>query len=81
MSAPQMPPGFSDQAAWDAIHWNFSATGSTLDQAVMDWQRVNQERCLAASLAAAEQAMSRMALDTVKPDPKPVAKPKGGKKR
>lgn len=50
---PPMPTGFTDQAAWDAIHWRFSG-GSMLDQAVAGWQRDNQERVAAAARAAAD---------------------------
>lgn len=47
-----MPDGFSDRTAWDAIHWQPSATGSLIDQAVIAWQLHNQERVHAAVLAA-----------------------------
>ncbi len=39
---PPMPEGFTDQAAWDAIHWQSG------------WQKVNQERILAALRARAD---------------------------
>lgn len=45
---PPMPEGFTDRAAWDAIHWRFSTEGSVLDAAVIGWQRDNQERVKAA---------------------------------
>ena len=45
---PPMPEGFTDRAAWDAIHWRFSEDGSLLDEAVIGWQRDNQERIKAA---------------------------------
>jgi hypothetical protein len=47
-----MPDGFTDRAAWDAIHWRFSKDGSLLDDAVIGWQRENQERVKKAALAA-----------------------------
>ena len=53
MAAPEMPEGFSDRAAWDAIHWPFAGNGSLLDQTVIEWQRDNQERVKAAMAAAA----------------------------
>ena len=43
-----MPDGFTDRAAWDAIHWKFG-TGSVLDEAVIAWQLDNQDRVHAAS--------------------------------
>lgn len=51
---PPMPEGFKDYSAWMAVHWEFSAQTptrpgmSTLDHTVMQWQRENQERVLAA---------------------------------
>lgn len=51
VSAPPMPEGFTDRAAWDAIHWRFSADGSALDDAVISWQRENQDRVRAATEA------------------------------
>lgn len=45
---PPMPQGFSDRAAWAAIHWCFSENGSLLDRAVIGWQKDNQERVKAA---------------------------------
>lgn len=51
--APPLPEGFTDKAAWDAIHWRFSGRGSRLDEAVIGWQRANQERVRAAVTAAA----------------------------
>lgn len=54
MSSPPLPAGFTDQAAWDAIHFSFSGNGTLLDQAVIAWQLDNQERVDAASKAAAE---------------------------
>ena len=54
---PDMPKGFTDQAAWDAIHWTFGGC-SMLDEAVIGWQRVNQGRVKAAALAA-EEAINR----------------------
>lgn len=54
-----MPAGFTDRAAWDAIHWQFSEDGSTLDEAVIGWQRENQERVQAAAAAAAACDVSR----------------------
>lgn len=53
-----MPTGFTDQAAWDAIHWRFSDKASMLDQAVFGWQRDNQERVAAAARAAAEATLA-----------------------
>lgn len=50
--APPMPQGFTDRAAWDAIHWKPSLNGSLIDQAVIAWQRDNQERVRAAIRAA-----------------------------
>lgn len=49
---PPMPDGFTDRAAWDAIHWRFSENGSVLDEAIIGWQRDNQERVKAAIQAA-----------------------------
>lgn len=54
MSAPDMPEGFTDRAAWDAIHWEFSGS-SLLDEAVMGWQLDNQDRVQAAARAALAQ--------------------------
>ena len=51
MSVPPLPEGFTDRAAWDAIHWHFAGNGCLLDQAVIAWQRNNQERVKAAALA------------------------------
>ena len=51
---PEMPEGFSDRAAWDAIHWQPSERGSLIDQAVISWQRDNQDRVKAAMKVAAE---------------------------
>lgn len=49
---PPMPEGFTDQTAWDIIHWEFSKNGtSTLDQIVIYWQQNNQERVRAALIA------------------------------
>lgn len=47
---PLMPEGFTDRAAWDAIHWEFSEElgFSILDDAVATWQRENQDRVMAA---------------------------------
>lgn len=50
-----MPEGFTDRTAWDAIHWWFSVDGSVLDEAIIEWQRKNQERVRAASQAANSQ--------------------------
>ena len=49
---PPMPEGFADRAAWDAVHWRFGGNGSLLDQAVIGWQRDNQERVAAAARLA-----------------------------
>jgi len=51
IAVPPMPQGFTDRAAWDAIHWRFSDSGSLLDQAVIGWQRENQDRVAAAARA------------------------------
>lgn len=51
---PRMPEGFTDRTAWDAIHWRFSDGGSLLDDAVIGWQRDNQDR-----VKAAMEAMKR----------------------
>lgn len=51
-----MPDGFDDRSAWDAIHHSFSENGSMIDQAVISWQRENQDRVKAAMRAAAEAA-------------------------
>lgn len=48
---PSMPVGFTDRSAWDAIHWQFSDHGSILDDAVISWQRENQDRVRAAVAA------------------------------
>jgi hypothetical protein len=48
MNTRPMPEGFTDRAAWDAIHWQFSERGSLLDEVVIGWQRDNQERVKAA---------------------------------
>lgn len=50
-AVPPMPEGFTDRAAWDAIHWRFG-TGSLMDRAVIGWQRDNQDRVKAAQEAA-----------------------------
>lgn len=50
---PPIPDGFSDGAAWDAIHWRFG-NGGVLDQAVIGWQRDNQERVKAAAKVMGE---------------------------
>lgn len=47
-----MPEGFTDRAAWAAIHWRFSDNGSLLDEAVIGWQRDNRERVRAAMKAS-----------------------------
>ena len=47
-----MPEGFTDRAAWDAIHWRFGEHSGLLDEAVMDWQLLNQHRVSAANRAA-----------------------------
>ena len=54
-----MPEGFTDRAAWDAIHWKFSESlsdraSSLLDQAVIGWQLANQDRVKAAVEAQAK---------------------------
>lgn len=54
MVVPPMPKDFTDRAAWDAIHWQPSVNGSIIDQAVITWQRENQDRVKAAMKAAAE---------------------------
>lgn len=51
-TVPPMPEGFTDRAAWDAIHWRFSEDGCLLDEAVIGWQRDNQERVRAAMEAS-----------------------------
>jgi hypothetical protein len=48
INIPPMPEGFHDQAAWDAIHWEFNGDGRLLDSAVTSWQLENQDRCKAA---------------------------------
>lgn len=53
MTVPPMPEGFTDRTAWDAIHWKPSERGSLIDEAVIGWQRDNQERVKAALEAAA----------------------------
>lgn len=44
--------GFTDRAAWDAIHWQFEERNingmSRLSHTVMQWQYENQERVMAA---------------------------------
>jgi hypothetical protein len=52
---PPMPEGFTDRAAWDAIHWTFG-TSSFLDAAVIGWQRMNQDRVRAAAEASDSQS-------------------------
>jgi hypothetical protein len=54
-AVPPMPDGFTDRAAWDAIHWRFSVNGSVLDTAVIGWQLENQKRVKAATEAARKQ--------------------------
>lgn len=56
--ARPMPEGFTDRTAWDAIHWRFAGNGSLLDQAVMGWQRANQDRCEAAQIARSRAVTS-----------------------
>lgn len=52
---PPMPDGFTDRAAWDAIHWQFSDRASLLDEAAISWQLANQDRVrLAAEMANAQ---------------------------
>lgn len=48
---PPLPEGFTDRTAWDAIHFHFAGNGSLLDQAVIAWQRANQDRVEAAQIA------------------------------
>ena len=51
---PEMPSDFTDRSAWDAIHWKFSEKGSLLDNAIIQWQRENQDRIKAAIEAETE---------------------------
>lgn len=51
-----MPEGFTDEVAWNAIHWEFSKQGdgpSTMDGLMIAWQRENQDRTRAAAEARA----------------------------
>lgn len=57
---PPMPEGFTDRAAWDAIHFEFAplkedGSASYLNYAMIDWQRNNQDRIKAALKAKGEQ--------------------------
>ena len=48
MAIPKMPEGFTDQAAWDAIHYKFGQNSAIMDAAVVEWQLQNQDRVKAA---------------------------------
>ena len=55
---PPMPEGFTDRTAWDAIHFRFAGSG-LMDQAMIVWQKENQDRVRRA-IAAERESMKNL---------------------